>query len=244
MESYNSREGAQQYIDFINSQSGKFEQDILPKFILQALGEDKSLNLLDAGCGTGWLTKELSKNFTVQGCDASSILINYAKKTYPDIKYNVVDVTAPNLPFTSDSFDAVVANLSLHDMADVPQALKNLCQIIKPKGKLIITISNPYYSLPVGIWKRGFLKKLFGHKPMLRLRPYFSFKKTDRAFKWGKNLNSHFYTLPEYINWALAAGFTLSKLTDIQASLDSPDFNLQYQMFRYPYILMLEFLKL
>lgn len=244
MRSYNSPKGAQQYIDFINSDSGKIEQEILPPYILKALGSETGQAILDAGCGTGWLTAVLAKKYkTAVGCDASAELVNYAKQTCPGHDFIVHDVTRP-LPFPDANFGAIVANMSLHDVENVPEALVNFYKCIKPGGKLILTISNPYYSLPVGVWKRSFLGRLFLDKPRLVLRSYYWLKRMGtRRFSWGDNITSHFYTLPEYINWAQNAGFQLQSLTDIEAEKDSEKFNLQYQLYRYPYILMLAFIK-
>jgi SAM-dependent methyltransferase len=244
MDSYNSKNGAGQYIEFMESDSGKFEQEILPRYILPLLGADVNQTILDAGCGTGWLTDVLAAKFkNVVGCDASAELINYAKKNYPGRTFAVCDITKP-LPFAAEHFDAVMANMSLHDTNNVSAALKNFNAALKSGGKLIITISNPYYSLPVGVWKRGLFGKILLKKPRLLLKPYFYFKnKTLRRFNWGSSISSNFYTLPEYISWVLAAGFELVKLDDIQAETDSKKFNLQYQLHRFPYILLLEFHK-
>lgn len=244
MDSYNSSVGAKQYIDFIESESGQYQRRILLSYILKCLGENYGKKILDAGCGTGWLTHALAKNFTeVLGCDASAELVAYGKTRYPQENLSVCDLTK-TAAFAPGYFDAVIGNMSLHDMDNVPKALENFYNTLRPGGKLILTISNPYYSLPVGVWKRGILGRLLFKKPKLLLRPYFFFKnKAGRKFGWGGNITSHFYSLAEYINWAADKNFTLSRLLEIQAETDSPKFNLQYQLFRFPYILLLEFKK-
>jgi SAM-dependent methyltransferase len=244
MDSYNSKAGARQYIDFMNSDSGRYQQEILPRYILPLLDANEGSAILDAGCGTGWLTEVLGKKYkNTVGLDSSVELINYAKRAFPNRAFAVGDLTRP-LSFGSGAFDAIVANMCMHDVPDAPAALKNFNKALKPDGKLIITISNPYYSLPVGVWKRGLWGKIFFKKPRLALRPYFFFKnQAQRGFGWGKDIDSNFYTLPEYLAWAKNAGFELLKLEDIQAGSDSKKFNLQYQLYRFPYILLLGFRK-
>lgn len=245
MDSYNSPDGAKQYIDFINSASGKFEQEILLSYIFASLDENSDQKILDAGCGTGWLTSALNKKYpNTFGCDASAELIAYAKNKYPNENFSVCDLTK-DLPSEKLSLDAIVANMSLHDMNNPKQVLKNFNSMLKPNGKLILTISNPYYSLPVGVWKRGILGRILFKKPQLLVRPYFAFKKNpNRKFSWGKNVTSNFYSFDEYINWAIGNGFTLQKIQEIQAKTDSSDFGMQYQLYRFPYILLLEFKKI
>ena len=63
-----------------------------------------------------------------------------------------------------------------------------------------MTIANPYYAYPVGVWKRGLWGRLLFKKPSLKVRPY---NLMEKDFTWGKNLKPHFYKLSDQINNAL-----------------------------------------
>ena len=55
-------------------------------------------SVLDIGCGKGGLTHVLKRNNNqVRGIDISATAIDTARFRYPDIKFDVVDVNAPNL---------------------------------------------------------------------------------------------------------------------------------------------------
>ena len=241
MDSYNSQTGAEEYIKFINSQDGEIEKAVLYKAVRARLNGGQA-RLLDAGCGTGWLAGKLAEEFTgVFGCDASGYLIDYAKGHYPKVNFHLCDLTQ-TLPYEKNFFDDVVVNMAIHDLADQKKALANIYKILKPGGKLILTIANPYYSLPVGVWKRGLVGRLFFSKPKLQLRPYNLLRKQTRKFSWGA-LSPYFYPLSEQVNTALACGFTLKFLDDLQSENDSKKFDLTYRLYRYPYLLLLEFAK-
>ena len=65
----------------------------------------------------------------------------------------------------------------------------------------------------------------------------------SRKFTWGSYITPYFYPLSEQINNALSAGFMLSYFEDIKMDTDSKKFNLQYQLYRLPYMLLLGFKK-
>lgn len=48
---------------------------------------DKTLKMLDLGCGRGWLSNLLSKEGNVIGLDPVGEVIEFAKKSYPDLRF-------------------------------------------------------------------------------------------------------------------------------------------------------------
>ena len=243
MNSYNSTEGAKQYLAFINSEDGLIEQKVLLDAISPRLDANNGQTILDAGCGQGWLAGKLSEKYkNIYGCDASEFLVAEAKKNYPVPQFVTADLTK-TLPYDQEFFHSVVVNMALHDVSNPAAALKNIFAVLKPGGRLIMTIANPYYAYPVGVWKRGIIGRLLFQKPKLKIRPYNLLRTEDRKFKWGNFLTPYFYPLSEQINTALSAGFALTHYDDLAVSHDSPKFNLQYQLYRFPYILLLEFKK-
>ncbi len=237
-DSYNGLEGAEEYINFINSEDGLIEQKFLWNVISSRLSAEDGKNLLDAACGQGWLTAKLAEKFgTANGCDGSKFLIDYANAHYSSGKFLVADV-CDKLPYPEASFSAIILNMAAHDLRDQKTGFKNLFSALRPGGKLIMTIANPYYAYPVGVWKRGIIGRLLFKKPSLKVRPY---NLMQKDFVWGKHLKPHFYPLSEQINNVLSAGFNLTHFQDLKSLEDSPSFNLQYQLHRFPHILLLEF---
>jgi SAM-dependent methyltransferase len=227
---------------YSSSADAQIEQTLLQEAILKHLPQDKTQPVLDAGCGTGWLAKELlQRDYAVSVCDLSPDFISVLKKNNPQIPALTADISQ-DLPYPSDHFASIILNMVGHDLKDLFSSLKHLQAITQPNGKLILTIANPYYSYPVGRWKRGLLRRLLFKKPSLKLRPY-NFQKEERLHFWNKTIPSYFYTLPEYIQSALKAGYSLETFTEITAKKDSSQFDRQYQLYRFPMILLLVFKK-
>jgi len=98
--------------------------------------------LLDVGCGTGSLLKELSrsgKELNLYGIDLSPEMINAARVKLKDEKrVELYEKSAADLPFESNYFDYVVCMNSLHHHADPKQSLTEMTRVLKPSGVMIL----------------------------------------------------------------------------------------------------------
>lgn len=124
--------------------------------------------ILDAGCGDGRLCFELKREkVTVVGVDYSQQAINFAKAFNPDVEFFIQDLEQLNLPY---KFDQIVLMETLeHLIPDkIPNILKNLSNILKKNGRLIITVPT---------WNHPFEEKHYQHftKESLdkTIQPYF-----------------------------------------------------------------------
>lgn len=250
---YNSTESSTAYRNFLDSVDGNIFRDVVGQAFLFHLQktqpQGKPMRVLDAGCGDGWLaglivSKGIFNMAEVHACDAGEPLIKAAKEKFPNVQFSVCDLNQP-LPYQKESFNVITASMVIHDVEDELAALKNIAEVLKPGGKLLASIVNPYYGYPIGEWKRGVMGRLLNKKPSLRLaRFYNQMMKQDRPnFEWRKNLGSHFTPLSTHIANASQAGLALTGLEDICSEVDSPTYNLTYQLHRFPIILLLEFTK-
>jgi ubiquinone/menaquinone biosynthesis C-methylase UbiE len=62
--------------------------------------------------------------------------------------------TAEHLPLEDESFDFVVSTLTLCSVADVPQALREACRVLKPGGRFVFFEHGLGPSPAVGKWQR------------------------------------------------------------------------------------------
>ena len=101
----------------------------------------KALEILDAGCGTGLLTKKLQKFGKVTGVDIDPRAIFYSKKRGVKARYASVN----NLPFESKKFDVVVSmDVLYHKKVDDKKALAEMYRVLKPGGIIILRVpANP-----------------------------------------------------------------------------------------------------
>ena len=101
--------------------------------------------ILEIGCGSGYLTLELARDgHDVTGIDLSADIIEVAERSraaHPDspgfgsLRYICTDVNTWQAP--EASFDAVIFNRTLHHMSDLQQTMVNVKRLLKPGGKII-----------------------------------------------------------------------------------------------------------
>ncbi|ALS37588.1 trans-aconitate methyltransferase [Enterococcus rotai] len=92
--------------------------------------------VLDIGCGTGELTKQMAElGHEVTGIDQSLNMINQAKETYPELIFLQEDILNP-----SDQiglYDVAFSNAVFHWIPDQDLLLKNIGEHLNVNGQLI-----------------------------------------------------------------------------------------------------------
>lgn len=229
------------YLNFCLSKEGKAQQNLILNSLEGLLPKNSDLRVLDAGCGMGWLSGELVKRFKkIHACDSSTVLLNYAKEHFPGVEY--VSAHLQNrLPYADAGFDLIIASLTLHDLPNLESIYKEFQRILKPNGELIVVELNAYYAHPVGKWIRSLSQKMFGGTPKFYLNDYGQMTRSNKKFNWGNNFSSLFYTMPEIINAAIAAGFTLEQISDVIPKNDSSPADIIYRSYRFPTFIILKF---
>lgn len=104
---------------------------------------DASLVILDAGCGEGYLTRELTnRGHHVIGIDESSYLIKAAKEASvgPE-EYILADVN--NLPVADGLIDAVISNFLMIELENPHQFIAEASRVLNQHGRLIIQTIHP-----------------------------------------------------------------------------------------------------
>lgn len=109
------------------------------------LGKVAGRRILDAGCGTGYLTRQLSdRGAAVTGVDLSEEMIAIARSDHPDLDFRIESVT--RLESIGDgSFDAVVANYVLMDVPDLDGAVEAFYRVLRPEGIAVLIFSHPCF---------------------------------------------------------------------------------------------------
>lgn len=106
---------------------------------LDALGRN-DLNLIDIGCGTGWLSARLRPYGDVVGTDLADEVVSRASARHPDIRFHAGDFMT--LDFAPGSFDVAVSCEVLSHVADQPAFLARIAQLLKPGGRFMIATQN------------------------------------------------------------------------------------------------------
>ncbi len=141
-------------------------------------------SVLDVGCGTGRVCAQLAKEGVhYTGIDISEEQINQARKACPQGKFFTGSML--ELPFPDNSFDAVLHIAALHHLLtkeERARALREAARVLKPGGKLLITV--------MGLWRPHYWKRFFWSDQAKRafppaLRAQLSFKDTAHIWQWG-----------------------------------------------------------
>lgn len=108
---------------------------ILNRLFRRYLPKNSKLKILDAGCGTGAAFPILAPFGRVTGVDISPEALRFAKKVGEKTK----KASVTKLPFTKESFDAVVSLDVLYHawVADYRKALVEYVRVLKPGGILL-----------------------------------------------------------------------------------------------------------
>jgi SAM-dependent methyltransferase len=90
---------------------------------------------IDVGCGPGALTSELVARLgpgAIAAVDPSAPFVEAVRARYPGV--DVREAPAEHLPFEDDAFDAAIAQLVVHFMADPVAGLREMARVTRPDG--------------------------------------------------------------------------------------------------------------
>ncbi|GAB3665162.1 class I SAM-dependent methyltransferase [Nocardioides korecus] len=112
--------------------------------ILRLAGDVAGLSVLDAGCGSGPLTAALrDRGAVVTGFDVSAGMVDLARaRLGDDVDLQVLDLAGP-LPYADAQFDLVTASLVLHYLPDWAAALTELRRVLRPGGRVLVSVNHP-----------------------------------------------------------------------------------------------------
>src|SRR3989338_1039838 len=113
------------------------------KYVFDLFGSGPGL-ALDLGCGPGGFFHSLcDSGFTVIGLDYSQEMLKLAdEESKKNAGIQLVRGNALELPFKPNTFDAIIAAGLPEYFPDDLQFTNELKRIIKPKGKIILTLRN------------------------------------------------------------------------------------------------------
>ena len=156
------------------------------KLIQHLSNKRTELNILDVGCGNGWLCHHLSKipGSNVAGIDINKTELNQAKRVFDHIEnleffYGGID----NERIRNEKFDAIIFAASIQYFPSLDNIIPAALQLLHPEGEIHILDSHFYKPSEVEIARqRSFdyyyslqlaeMTKYYFHHCVNELNPY------------------------------------------------------------------------
>lgn len=176
--------------------------------------------VLDLGCGTGYLARELARRgAAVTAVDLSPRMIERARANEDEvtarIDYRVMDAQEVGSSLPPASFDLVTACVSLQDMPEPRRALAGAHAVLGPGGRFVVCNTHPCTDTPVRRWDAG----PGVAEPGLTVGDYFA--RGPLEFPWQSARYLYPWvstwlhaTLADWTGWFLDAGFRLRALEE------------------------------
>lgn len=116
--------------------------------VVRLLGQGPG-RCLDLGCGTGRAIPLLAyAGWTVTGVDVSNDQLAVAEQHAGQLAEQLVCADAHQLPFESESFDAVVSILTHTDLDDPRVAFSEARRVLRPGGAFVYLGVHPCFGSP------------------------------------------------------------------------------------------------
>ena len=142
--------GTNDYDSFAEAYEAANENNLINAYyerpaMLALAGDVAGRRILDAGCGSGPLFEALrDRGAIVTGIDKSAGMLELARRRLgAGADLRLAELGSP-LPFPDDTFDDVTASLVLHYLQDWGPTLAELRRVLKPGGRLIVSVDHPF----------------------------------------------------------------------------------------------------
>jgi len=132
---------------------------VIDPALFRLLGDVRGLRILDAGCGSGYLSRLLAaRGAKMVGADHSQKLLEFARRAEAKeprgIRFHRTDL-ARMARFKDGTFDVVVSNVVMQDVVAFEKAFAEFRRVLRPGGRLLFSVTHPCFERPVpGMWVR------------------------------------------------------------------------------------------
>jgi SAM-dependent methyltransferase len=117
---------------------GRYSLELSPQ-LAELAGVQEGQRVLDVGCGPGALIAELvRRGADISAVDPSPQFVAAVRERYPDV--DVRQASAEQLPFEDGSFDAALAQLVVHFMADPVRGISEMARVTRDGGVVAASV--------------------------------------------------------------------------------------------------------
>jgi len=124
--------------------------------MLNLLGEVRGLEVLDVGCGNGYLCRKLAKaGARMTGVELSPEFLRIACEREAREKLGIAYYQGSVSDMTmlaAGTFDKAVSNYVLMDVRDYEAAIREVHRVLRPRGRFVALIFHPAFGCGPGGW--------------------------------------------------------------------------------------------
>ena len=199
--------------------NGSLIHDLVMPGIFTILGDIAGQHICDLACGQGILTRQLARRgATVVGIDLSQQLLQFARQDETREPLGIVylhDDAQALHAVTDASFDGVICNVALMDIADLAATFRAVQRILRPAGWFVCSITHPCFQTPLSSWtseQKGTVSRV--------VSGYFEekFWRSDNPQGVRGQVGAYHRTLSTYVNTLVEAGLALESIIEPQAT--------------------------
>jgi len=198
--------------------AGVFHQKLdIDPVILKIIGDVKNKNILEIGCGNGYLSRILAtRGAKVTAVDVSSNFLKFAikKEKIKPLGINYLLRNASKLYGLKDDYcHLAIANMCLMDIADLKSTIKEISRVLKKNGSFIFSLTHPLHE----VQQQWVIIKNKNKKFLARAIHKYLSSFTDSCIWTQKKLKTTFYHRPlqSYFQCLKEAGFLIKNLKEI-----------------------------
>lgn len=198
---------AQWYDQNMGETGDTLNATIIRPLIFDMLGNIKGMSVLDAGCGSGYLTAELAKQANkVTGTDFAPNFISLCKQKYKErdnLEFALQDIEQP-FQFADASFDVIVCKMVLQYVYDIQPFASEAMRMLKPDGQLLTIVDHPFRAAYFHAQQPG---------SSVNSSELYSGKPQTKTGLWGKTeLTWYARTTGNYVQTFLGTGLSLAEI--------------------------------
>ncbi len=207
-------ENAEYWITIVRDRLDPYQTQLTDPALLDTIGDCAGLDILDAGCGEGYLARELVRRGArhVHGVDTCAEFVT-AARSHPDHRperasFHHADVAA--IPLADNSVDVVVANRLPHGIAEPERRFHEFARILTPAGRMILLGMHPcFYAARA--------ERTSGQD--FSIDTYFGVRTVEQKFDVAGRISpaasvQQFYSLETCIRMITSAGFAVTDLRE------------------------------
>lgn len=194
------------------AQTNDFRMYFIMPFTLNQLGDVFGEKVLDIGCGEGGYSRKLARSGAhVTSVDCAVNAINYAKQR-AEIEHLKITHFVRNsndlYDIADNAFDIVLCSMMLMDCEDLYGTVKEISRVLKPGGRLFVSVLHPCFNGKNIKWSGGDVV------PQVVIQNYFSPTEWEAPFSGGWSVIWRHHTLQDYVKVFTKNGLRITDLNE------------------------------